>query len=74
MYYPRTQRGIILQQQTKTTTRHDERVTAQLREDYALLSRLKRLRSQGRQGEARELARSLELLDQADDWAMRYSV
>lgn len=62
-----------MQQQTKTTTRRAERVIAQLREDYALLSRLKQLRGQGRQDEARELARSLELLDQADDWSMRYS-
>lgn len=62
-----------MQQQTKTTTRYDERITGYLREDYALLSRLKRMRSQGQQEEARELARYLELLDQADDWAMRYS-
>lgn len=62
-----------MQQQTKTTTCRDERVLAQVREDYALLSRLKQLRSQGMQDEARELARYLELLDQADDWAMRYS-
>ena len=62
-----------MQQQTKTTTRRDERVIAQVREDYALLSRLKQLRSQGRQDEARELTRSLELLDQADDWSMRYN-
>lgn len=62
-----------MQQQTRATTRRDERVTGRLREDYALLSRLKRLRSQGQQEEARELARFLELLDQADDWAMRYS-
>ena len=62
-----------MQQQTKTTTRRDERVLAQVREDYALLSRLKQLRSQGRQDEARELTRSLELLDQADDWSMRYN-
>jgi hypothetical protein len=62
-----------MQQQIKTTTRRDERITAQLREDYALLSRLKHLRGQGQQNEARELARYLELLDQADDWSMRYS-
>lgn len=62
-----------MQQQTKTTTRYDERVTGYLREDYALLNRLKRLRSQSQQAEGRELARYLELLDQADDWAMRYS-
>ncbi len=62
-----------MQQQTKSTTRRDERVLAQVREDYALLSRLKQLRSQGMQDEARELARSLELLNQADDWSMRYS-
>ena len=60
-------------QQAKTITHQDERVIAQVREEYALLSRLKHLRSQGRQDEARELARYLELLDQADDWAMRYS-
>ena len=62
-----------MQQQTKTTTRRDERVIAQVSEEYALLSRLKQLRSQSQQDEARELARYLELLDQADDWAMRYS-
>lgn len=62
-----------MQQPARTTTRRDERVTAQLREDYALLSRLKLLRSQGRQDEARELARYLALLHQADDWSMRYS-
>ena len=62
-----------MQQQTKTITRRDERVIAQVREDYALLSRLKQLRSQGMQDEARELTRYLELLDQADDWSMRYS-
>lgn len=60
-------------QQSKATTRRDERVTGYLREGYALLNRLKRLRSQGHQEEARELARYLELLDQADDWSMRYS-
>ncbi len=62
-----------MQQQTKSTTRRNERVLAQVREDYALLSRLKQLRSQGMQDEARELTRSLELLNQADDWSMRYS-
>lgn len=62
-----------MQQQTKTTTRYDERIRGYLREDYALLNRLKHLRSQRQQEEARELARYLELLDQADDWAMRYS-
>jgi hypothetical protein len=62
-----------MQQPTKIITRRDEHITAQLREDYALLSRLKHLRSQGQQDEARELARYLELLDQADDWSMRYS-
>jgi hypothetical protein len=63
-----------MQHQTETTARRNERVLAQVREDYALLSRLKQLRSQGMQDEARELARYLELLDQADDWAMRYNV
>lgn len=62
-----------MQQQTQITTRRDERVIAQLREDYALLSRLKHLRRQDRHDEARELARYLELLHQADDWSMRYS-
>ena len=62
-----------MQQQTKAAIRREERVTGRLREDYALLSRLKRLRSQGQQEEARELARYLELLDQADVWSMRYS-
>ena len=66
-------RGITMQQQTETIIRRDERVIAQVREEHALLSRLKHLRSQGRQDEAQELARYLELLDQTDDWSMRYS-
>ncbi len=61
-----------MQQPTESTTHNQEKITASLREEYALLSRLKELRRQGRQEQARELARYLELRDQADDWSMRY--
>jgi hypothetical protein len=61
------------QQQTQTTSRTDGAAAASLSEQHALLQRLKELRSQGQQAEARRLARYLELLDQADDWSMRYS-
>ncbi len=61
------------QQPDQTTTHHEERVTASLREQHALLLRLKELRRQGQHHEARMLARYLELLDQSDDWCMRYS-
>lgn len=46
--------------------------TAEVREVYALLCRLKLLRSQGRIHEAHVLAAFLELRDRADDWAQRY--
>ena len=62
-----------MHQQIRAETRQDEKIDACLREEYALLSRLKDLRRQGQQDQARELARYLELLDQADDWSMRYS-
>jgi hypothetical protein len=63
----------MYQQRISTITRQDERIIASLREQHALLQRLKALRRQGQHGEARRLARYLELLDQSDDWAMRYS-
>ena len=60
------------QQQTQTMAQQHEVVAANLSEQHALLQRLKELRRQGQQDEASRLARYLELLDQADDWGMRY--
>lgn len=60
------------QPRTQTTTRHAERISGSLREQHALLLRLKELRHLGQHDEARQLARYLELLDQSDDWSMRY--
>ena len=60
------------QQRTETSICLDETSAASLSEEYALLSRLKELRSQGQEDEAQQLARYLELLYQADDWSMRY--
>ncbi len=60
------------QQQTQTMTYQDNTVAASLSEQHALLQRLKELRRQGEEDEADRLARYLELLDQADDWYMRY--
>jgi hypothetical protein len=60
-------------QSIQTTTRQEERIINHLREQHALLLRLKELRRQGQRDEARTLARYLELLDQSDDWSMRYS-
>ncbi len=60
-------------QSIQATIRHEERVITSLREQHALLLRLKELRRQGQRDEARALARYLELLDQSDDWSMRYS-
>jgi hypothetical protein len=60
-------------QSIQTTTRHEERIINRLREQHALFLRLKELRRQGQRDEARKLARYLELLDQSDDWSMRYS-
>ena len=62
------------QQSLQTITRQAERIIGSLREQHALLLRLKELRRQGQQDEARKLARYLELLDQSDDWSMRYSL
>jgi hypothetical protein len=50
-----------------------EPIAESLREQYALLQCLKELRRQGRQEEAYQLARYLELLDQIEDWGMRFS-
>jgi len=61
------------QPHTQTTTRQEERIMGSLREQHALLLRLKELRRQGQHDEAQKLARYLELLDQTDDWSMRYS-
>ncbi|HEY7346789.1 MAG TPA: hypothetical protein VH599_00625 [Ktedonobacterales bacterium] len=61
------------QQRIQAMTRQDEQASVSLREQHALLLRLKDLRRQGQHDEARKLARYLELLDQADDWSMRYS-
>jgi hypothetical protein len=61
------------QPHVQTTTRQEERIMSSLREQHALLLRLKELRRQGQHDEARALARYLELLDQTDDWSMRYS-
>jgi hypothetical protein len=63
----------VKQQHIQTTTRQHERISDNLREQHALLQRLKELRRLGQHDEARKLARYLELLDQADDWSMRYS-
>ncbi len=49
------------------------RIAHSLIEQHALFERLKELRRQGKFAEAQELARFLELLDRADDWAMRYA-
>ena len=57
----------------QATARQEERLINSLREQHALLLRLKDLRRQGERDEARRLARYLELLDQSDDWSMRYS-
>ncbi len=62
------------QPRAHVTTSQEERMIGSLREQHALLLRLKDLRRQGQQNEARKLARYLELLDQADDWSMRYSL
>ena len=61
------------QQRIQTTIRQEERLLGSLREQHALLLHLKELRRLGQHDEARQLARYLELLDQSDDWAMRYS-
>ena len=58
-------------QRIQTTTRQQEQLSGSLREQHALLLRLKELRRLGQHDEARQLARYLELLDQSDDWAMR---
>lgn len=50
----------------------EQQADLRLRVEYALLCRLRALRRQGQQEEARELAHILELRDQADDWAMRW--
>jgi hypothetical protein len=62
------------QQRIQTTTRQEERLIGSLHEQHALLQRLKELRRLGQHDEARQLAHYLELLDQSDDWAMRYSL
>ena len=59
-------------QSTRHIARQEQRITNSLREQHALLLRLKELRRQGQRDEARKLARYLELLDQSDDWSMRY--
>ncbi|HEU5368110.1 MAG TPA: hypothetical protein VFU69_06585 [Ktedonobacterales bacterium] len=59
-------------QAIQTVTRQEERIITSLREQHALLLRLKELRRLGQRDEARKLARYLELLDQSDDWSMRY--
>jgi hypothetical protein len=61
------------QPHAQTTTRQEERIMSSLREQHALLLRLKELRRQGQHDEAQKLSRYLELLDQTDDWSMRYS-
>jgi hypothetical protein len=60
-------------QSTWPIARQEQRLINSLREQHALLLRLKELRRQGQRDEARKLARYLELLDQSDDWSMRYS-
>jgi hypothetical protein len=60
-------------QSIQITTRQEQRVINSLREQHALLLRLKELRRLGQHDAARTLARHLELLDQSDDWSMRYS-
>ena len=62
------------QQRIQTTIRQEERLLGSLREQHALLLHLKELRRLGQHDEARQLARYLELLDQSDGWAMRYSL
>jgi hypothetical protein len=62
------------QQPIQTTTHQPEHRVGNLREQYALLLRLKELRRLGQHEEAAHLARYLELLDQSDDWAMRCGI
>jgi hypothetical protein len=62
------------QQRTHTSTSQEEGLIGSLREQHALLLRLKELRRLGQHDEARQVARYLELLDRSDDWAMRYSL
>lgn len=51
---------------------YSDRVAGSVGEEHALLQRLKELRRRGQHDEARKLTRYLELLDQSDDWSMRY--
>ena len=62
------------QQSIQARTSYEEQIMGSLREQHALLLRLKELRRLGQHDEARQLARYLELLDQSDDWAMRYGM
>ncbi|HLW02795.1 MAG TPA: hypothetical protein VKT82_29335 [Ktedonobacterales bacterium] len=61
-------------QDIQIITRQKEQLIGSLGEQHALLLRLKELRRQGQHDEARRLARYLELLDQSDNWSMRYGM
>ena len=62
--------GIRMQPHPRCLHAADELIGT-LREQQALLLRLKEMRRLGQHDGAGQLARHLELLDQSDDWAMR---